>query len=159
MPLTTAQAAILRTDINSNADALALKTAGNIAGLADLYNAIDVAFFVWKTNVPISHVGDAIVASELAGLTGLNVDRLSCIAQLSPMGLNPSKADRRTAFDDIFSGAGGVNTRAALLVLWKRNARRIEKLFATGGNGQNATPATLVYEGVVTFDDIHLAVD
>lgn len=158
MPLTTAQAATLRADIDANPDALALKQAGNIAGLAALYNTFDGTYFVWKTTVPIRDVGDAIVATELAGLTGLNIDRLSCIAQLSQMGINASKADRRAAFDDIFSGAGGANTRAALLVLWKRTARRIEKLFATG-TGTTGSPATLTFEGQVTGDDIHLAVD
>lgn len=59
----------------------------------------------------------------------------------------------RAFFDDVFSGAGGTNTRAALLVLWKRLATRIEKLFATG-TGSDAVPATLVFEGEVSVQDI-----
>ncbi len=56
-------------------------------------------------------------------------------------GVNPSLADRRQCFDDIFSGAGGATTRANLLALWKRLATFAQKLFSTG-TGSDAVPAT-----------------
>ena len=89
-------------------------------------------------------------------LSSLNATRLQTIALYSPAGINPSMSDRRTFFDDVFSGAGGVNTRAKLLALWKRNANRGEKLFATGA-GSDAVPATLVIEGTIAVQDILLA--
>ena len=89
----------------------------------------------------------------VAGLSTLNATRLQTIAQYSPAGINPSTADRRAFFDDVYSGAGGVLTRAKLLILWKRFALRGEKLFATG-TGTDLLPATLVFEGRVTNTDV-----
>lgn len=114
------------------------------------------AFTVWKTNVSITKVGDNIVATELAGLSTLNATRLQTIAVFSTEGVNPSLADRRAFFDDVFSGAGGTATRAKLLVLWKRLATRAEKLFATG-TGSDASPATVTFEGKITFTDVEAA--
>jgi hypothetical protein len=52
-----------------------------------------------------------------------------------------SLADRRNAFNDIFSGAGGATTRASLLALWKRLATNAQKLFSSG-TGSDPAPAT-----------------
>jgi hypothetical protein len=70
--------------------------------------------------------------------------------------VNPSIASNRAFFDDVFSGAGGTNTRAALLALWKRLATRGEKLYATG-TGSDASPATLVVEGAISARDVEEA--
>jgi hypothetical protein len=111
------------------------------------------AFIVWKSSVSLTAIGDKINGNELEGLASLPMTRLQTIALFSPGGVNPSLADRRAFFDGVFSGAGGTNTRASLLALWKRTARRIEKLYATG-TGSDASPATLVYEG--TLDSSHV---
>lgn len=111
---------------------------------------------VWKTSVPIGDVGKAFVGSELAGLTTLNHTRLQTLAIYLSAGVNPSLASNRQFFDDIFSGAGGVNTRAALLALWKRVATRGERVFATG-TGSDASPAVLVMEGLIDTDDVEAA--
>lgn len=111
---------------------------------------------VWKTNVAIGDVGKAFVGSELAGLTSLNHTRLQTLAIYLSSGVNPSLAGNRQFFDDIFSGAGGTGTRAALLVLWKRVATRGERLFATG-TGSDAVPATLVVEGTFDPEDVQKA--
>jgi hypothetical protein len=82
------------------------------------------------------------------------------VVVLSQTGINPSLADRRQFFDDIFSGAGGVNTRANLLALWKELATRAQKLFSTG-TGTDAAPATTaanIGQGFrLTFDDVTAA--
>lgn len=103
----------------------------------------------WKTNVPMLRVGDNFNGTELAGLSSLNHTRLQTVVTLSASGVNPSLADRRAFFDDIFSGAGGVNTRTALATLWKRTMTVGENLFKTG-TGSTASPATL---GVRTGGD------
>jgi len=122
--------------------------------IAKSMNAVaSPAFTVWKTQVPITVVGDNIVATELAGLSSLNATRLQTIALFSGTGVNPSLADRRAFFDDVFSGAGGVLTRAKLLALWKRLAKRAEKLFSTG-TGSDADPATLTFEGDLSYQDV-----
>jgi hypothetical protein len=125
--------------------------------ITEYYNALaSPAFTVWKTHVTTTEVGDVIVATELAGMTSLNLDRLRAIVALSTDGVNPSKADRRAFFDDVFSGAGGVGTRAALLALWKRLATRAEQLFATG-TGSDADPATMTLEGAINKGEVETA--
>jgi hypothetical protein len=71
-------------------------------------------------------------------------------------GVNPSLPDCRQFFDDIFSGAGGTNTRANLLALWKRLATRAEKLYATG-TGSDPSPAVMVVEGAISYQDVMIA--
>jgi len=113
-------------------------------------------FTVWRTLVSINEIGDKLNGTELAGLTTANQTRLQTIALFSESGVNPSLADRRQFFDDIFSGAGGTTTRANLLALWKRPATRAEKLFATG-TGSTGSPATMTFEGKLFFQDVETA--
>ena len=111
------------------------------------------SFTVWKTNVSIKDIGDKLNGTEMAGLSSLNNTRLQTVVALSASGVNPSLIDRRQFFDDIFSGAAGVNTRTNLLALWKRDATVVEKLFATG-TGTSAVPATLVWDGSISYQDV-----
>lgn len=113
-------------------------------------------FTVWRTVVTINEVGNSFNATDLAGLTTLNNTRLQTLAIYLAGGVNPSLASVRQFFDDIFSGAGGANTRAALLILWKRLATRAEKLYATG-TGSDASPATLTAQGALTFAEVQAA--
>lgn len=158
MPLTTAQTVTLKAAILAETDPtfVALRTAGATGAMADWFNQAST-FTVWRTSVPISEIGDAVIATELVGLTALNLQRLQALTgDLAAGSINASIADRRSGFDQVFSGAGGAGTRAALLVLWKRLALRIEKLYATG-TGTNATPGTVVYEGTIRDADFVLA--
>ena len=149
--LTPAQMTALKANVVGTGDTNAKYQAGDLQGLADLYNAnASPTFTAWKTNVQLVSVGDNIVSTELASLSTLNATRLQTIALYSPNGVNPSMTDRRAFFDDIFSGAGGVNTRAKLLILWKRLSTRFEKVFATG-TGSDASPASIVIEGPVSY--------
>jgi hypothetical protein len=158
MALTTAQLQTLKAAIVADPilNALPNNSDGHFAIAAAMNLAASPAFIVWRTLVTLSAVGDNIIGSELAGLTSINLTRLQTILQLSPGGLNPSLADRRAFFDDVFSGAGGAGTRAKLLILWKRSATRAEKLFAVG-TGSDATPASLVFEGSLNTADIEAA--
>jgi hypothetical protein len=158
MPLTNGQLATLKAAIV--ADGTLNAKPNNADGNTEIAAAFNLtaapAFTVWKTKVAITEVGDNIVATELAGLSTLNATRLQTIAVFSPEGVNPSLADRRSFFSDVFSGAGGVLTTAKLLALWKRLAKRGEKLYATG-TGTDASPATLTFEGLLTFQDVEEA--
>jgi hypothetical protein len=162
MALTPQQLAALKADIL--ADTALAPQAGTPDGrfaIAAAYNVVLApAFTVWKKSVSIAEVGDKINATELGGLTTLNNTRLQTVVVLSQTGINPSLADRRQFFDDIFSGAGGVNTRANLLALWKELATRAQKLFSTG-TGTDAAPATTaanISQGFrLTFDDVTAA--
>jgi hypothetical protein len=156
--LTPAQLQTLKADIA--ADPVLSAKPMNSDGSYDIaaaYNASAApAFTVWRTNVSLKDVGEAMNSSEVAGLTTGNTSRLQVMAQFSGGTFNPSRTDTRAGFDSVFNGAGGANTRAALLVLWKRAATRAEKLFASG-TGSDATPATLGWEGTLSYQDVDQA--
>lgn len=172
--LTAAQLTTLRNDINANVTAIpaALVDCGGYVGvqvknvpnntdgnicLARFYNQdSSPAFIVWKTSVPLVTVGQTFNATELAGLTSLNTQRLQNLAAWLTTGVNPALTSVRQFFDDIFSGAGGTNTRAALLALWKRTSTRAERLYATG-TGSDASPGQLVFEGGISGSDVDQA--
>ncbi len=151
--LTTQQVATLRADILASEFAAQCVPSGdgpyNIAAAYNLPKS--PTFTVWKSNVTIRETGQAFNGAEWAGMTTANHTRLQTVAQFL-MSYNPSVQGVRDMFNDIWSGAGGVLTRASLLVLWKRNATRHEALFATG-TGSDASPATLVVEGALSPAD------
>ena len=152
MALTPAQYLTLKAAIAAETDPtfVAERINGETGAMAAFYNT-DSTFIVWKTLINLSTIGNAFVGTEFSGLTTANVSRLSALAEFSAQGINPSTADRRQMFADIF----GVNsaTNVALIALWKRAAKRGEQLFATG-TGTNATPGLLVFEGNISNDDI-----
>ena len=134
------------------------RTAGQAAPMTEWWNRESSPLkIVWRTSVSNEEIGDAMNGTEVAGLSSLNMQRAQMLANYSNGTQNPSRFDRRDAFDRIFSAAGGQNTRAALAVVWRRTCNRVESLFAVGV-GSDATPATLDYEGTVSQLDIARAV-
>lgn len=125
--------------------------AGDAAGLRTWLNTAGT-FVVWRTNVTNDELGDAMNGTEVAGLSSLNMQRLQVLAAYSGGSQNMARADRRAAFDAVFSGAGGATTRAAMAVLWKRSALRVEQALATG-TGTTGTPGLLTFEGAVSEVD------
>ncbi len=153
MSLTPEQKATLKSHILATPALEVIYTNGDLTGLEAALNADAApAFIVWKTSVPKNVVGKTFVASALAAITAGNNDKLANFAAWNET-VDPSRADQRAFFDDVFSVAAGASTRAALLVLWKRNATVTEKLFATG-TGNDGSPATMVFEGFVTVSDL-----
>jgi hypothetical protein len=69
--------------------------------------------------------------------------------------VNPSLANVRQAFADIFSGgtAPAPANRTHLLAIARRQATRAERLFATG-TVSTATPGFFTFEGAVTTNDL-----
>jgi hypothetical protein len=158
MALTSAQLVTLKADIlaDGTLNAFPNNDDGNLA-IAAAYNATaSPAFTVWKSLVSIQATGQAFNGTELAGLTTANLTRLQTLAQYLDQGYNSALPDVRQFFNDVWSGAGGANTRANLLVLWKRLATRGEKLYATGP-GTDPSPATLVFEGQISKTDVNSA--
>ena len=155
MALTIAQLATLKADILADPVLNAQpNTPDGADAIAQVYNAKAIpTFTVWKTLVSISEAGRKFNGVELGGLTTANHTRLQTIAAFLVEGVNPSLPDNRAFFDDVFSGAGGALTRAALLALWKRPALRLEKLFATGV-GSDASPATMIVEGTTNYEEV-----
>lgn len=158
MALTNAQNALIKAAIIADPvlNAHPANEDGAFAIKTELNKIAAPSFTVWKRNVSIEEIGDNFAGGELAGMTTGNQTRLQTIAAYSSAGVNPSLIDRRNFFDDVFSGAGGTITRGKLLILWKRLATRAEKILSTG-TGTDATPATLGFEGELSYQDIIIA--
>lgn len=154
MHMTPAQLTALRAHIDASPDLNTFpnNADGNYAIAALLNMPASPAFTVWKTDVPRNEVGKTFIASALAAITAGNNDKLANFAVWNES-VNPSRADQRQFFDDVFSVAAGASTRAALLLLWKRLATRVEKLYASG-TGSDAAPASLTFEGSVSHQDV-----
>lgn len=156
--------------------------------IATLYNQmVSPSFYVYRTNIPVQEVFDAIVWANFTPADAVPTDtalnnaifqsrQIACQTkqmnvQTMLMGqsvLNGAKANIRAGLQDALTNIpSGVNgaTRAAGWVTVRDNvlarpARRIEKLYAdtSGGNGSTAsTAATLTYEGTVTGSDVEQA--
>lgn len=71
--------------------------------------------------------------------------------------VNPSLANVRQAFTDIFSGTGNAAAnRTHLATVARRRAKRGERLFTTG-TGSTGSPGLLVFEGDFRLQDIEAA--
>ena len=158
MPLTTAQQAALKAAILADPVLNAFPNTGDGAyAIRDLLiKEFTPDFIVWKSKVPIGAIGVGFNSAELGGLTTANTNRLIALAHYLLDGINPSIPANRAFFDDIFNGAGGVLTRASLAVLWKRKATYIEKILASG-TGTDALPATMLFEGGLSHDEVFAA--
>lgn len=159
MALTSAQYATLKAAILADPTLNAYPNTddGNYDMCAQKLNvAASPAWVVWRDDVSILETGQTFNGAEWAGLTSANISRLACVASYLLEGYNAAKADVRAMFDDIWSGAGGANTRTALLALWKRNALLGEKILATG-TGSTASPATMGYVGNISPTDVQIA--
>lgn len=144
--LTTAQINALRTGACADTGAAKpLMLAGNEPALLAWFNS-DSGFVVWRTFVSNEELGDAMNGTEVAGLSSLNMQRLQVLAAYSRDGQNMARADRRAAFDSVFSGAGGQTTRAAMATLWKRTATHAERILGSG-TGTTGSPGLVTFEG------------
>jgi hypothetical protein len=162
MPLSTEQkqtlAAAIRNSSNPTIAALAVSRENDQA-ITDWCNTAST-YVVWKTFVAKAQVGKTFVATALAAITAGNNDKLTSYAAWNPEGVDPSRADTRAFFDDIFSVAAGASTRAALLALWKRFATNAERAFITAtGAGTDQTPGLLIWEGTVSLLEVSQALN
>ncbi len=159
MSLTTAQYTTLKNAILADPTLNAFPNTSD--GNFDLARKLSIelqppgTFIVWRRRVPLTELGDAMVATEVAGLTTANLTRLQVYAEYSTAGINASQ-NTSDGFDSIFSGAGGAGTRTALHPVWRRAATRIENILSTG-TGSDASPATMGYEGVISASDVTIA--
>lgn len=160
MNLTPAQLQTLKTWLDTNAVGVQDEQAASLLNAAASPN-----FWVWKSNVGLAETGMAIVMSEVGGLTTANTNRLQVSFQVRPGGFTPADQADRSLFGSVFSAAGGVLTRTAVLSKWQRLATVAEKLFASGTGTQatglntdgavtGGSPGTLGAEGAVTSANV-----
>lgn len=159
MSLTNAQLTTLKADIAAkhasgqpfeNIDPNDLSRDAN-QFIADWYNG-DSSAWTWKSNSTPDEVGMAIDLGEVGGLTTAESNRLSVSFQIRPGGFDPSLQSDRALFGDLFSAAGGVVTRPALIAIWQRMATRGEQLLAASGAGTEVT-GDLESDGSVSAGD------
>lgn len=156
MALNTSQLLLVKAEIladpvlNAEPD-----TADGAFAIAQKLNLLAVpAFIVWRTNVPRADCKKAMVWTEfIARLPG---ERESWQFMLADGSINAAEVNIRQGINDIFSGPGGAGSRANLLAIAKRSARRIEKILATGP-GTDPAPATMEFEGTISFGEVQTA--
>lgn len=154
MALTTGQLATLKADIIVNFPSVPNNDDGNFE-IAAAYNlAATPAWIVWKTALETKTIFDALEWTAFIARSAGERDAFQLMMRNGV--INPSQANVRQGISDIFSGPGGATQRASLLALAKRSATRAEKLFSTG-TGTDLSPATLTFEGNLSFADISAA--
>lgn len=168
MPLTSSQLATLKADIEADATLNAKpKTADASYEIAAVYNAAAAPdFWVWRTSVTKEELTNSVSVDGTtfnwtgAGFIARSQGERDAWRELFSRGgaVDPSKANVRQAFADIFSGttAPAPANRTHLQTVARRKATRAEKLFATG-TGSTASPATMSFEGRITPDDVQAA--
>jgi|SRR5215471_9429596 len=165
--LSDAQYKALNTDITvtNQAEFATLVAAAHHAAIADAYNVVQSAFWVWKVQLAEKDIYEATAYDgstwNWTTYIGQSVQERDGWEVMNRSGqINPSLAQVRSAYDKIFSGTGASATqRSYLYAISKRQALRGEALFAdtSAGGGQQATPATMVYVGSLTALDVYYA--
>lgn len=185
MNLTAAQLATLKSTIQADSVLLALRTTpggadGNQA-IADAFNVVDNAFFVYRTNVPVLDIFDQITWANFTPPIADPIDATAaylnrCVAcqgkqfniQIILQGqstINASKANVRAGLQDALTNVPGGVAGALVSAGWvsvrdnalARKATRGEKLFATGNGTTAALAATMAVEGAMTGANIEAA--
>lgn len=160
MQLTTTQLQTLKTAIQAETDPefVGYRNAGDNAGMSNWYNEAS-AFVVYKTSETMAAIGATINYVAFEALTTANLEKINTFSRLNQTTVPPNKADIRSFWANVFSGAlggQGQATRDALDALWKRFATRGERLYATG-TGTTLSPGALVFEGSISTDDVRAA--
>ena len=171
MNLTSTQKATLKSDIlaDGSLSSLPNNDAGN-ALIAAAYNAVASpnywAFRTDLTRAVIYHeIGPEGTTWSWTTYKNQQVAEQNAWVQMF-MGdlVNFSKPNLRAGVDAIFSGSGApASQRAHVAAMGRRQATRVEKLFAAataGGAGQRGStgnPDTLTLEGAITATDVEEA--
>jgi len=158
--LTTEQKTLLAADVAADPAFDSLPhTADGAYAIAEAYAlTIDNAFIVWKSSV----TNDEIMQN---GFDWTQVDNQTVgkariwewMFSNDQRTVNPSKLNVRAGIDEAWKGtAAMLAVRAAIYVHCKRVANRAEKLFSTG-TGTDASPATMGFEGKMSYHDVQQA--
>lgn len=156
MSLTPAQNLLIKNAVLADPILAAIpSTFDGRYAIADALNLIsEPAFVVWRTDVPTRDVKKAVVWTEYIGRS---VGEQGAFSLMISSGIiDTSQVNVRQGLADIFSGPSGAGSRTALLAIAKRSARRIEKILATG-TGTDASPATMGFEGAISYMEIYEA--
>lgn len=164
--LTTAQKTTLKTDILADPafNGVPNSSDGHFA-IAEAYNQVVAPdFWVWRSAVTKAELTNATSVDGTtfnwtgAGFITRSQGERDAWRELftgSENTVNPSLPSVRQALGDIFSGgtAPAPANRTHLLTIARRKASRIEKLLGSG-TGSTASPATMTFEGPLSYQDV-----
>lgn len=161
--LTPAQLVTLAAHINASLDPLviAARNAGADNELARLYNLeASPAFVVWRTSVSRAEIynntsAEGTTWSWTFYKNQSAVEQNSWVQMFMGDQADFSKPNLRAGITVIFTAASAANATHALAI-GKRNARLVERIFATG-TGTTQSPATMAFEGTIDADHIAAA--
>lgn len=110
-------------------------------------------WIVWKTNVTRKEVLQN--GFDWTRLDNLSVGKARIWSDIFVDGaLDASRPNVRTGIEAVWVGTqADLDVRAAVYVHCKRQATRIEKLLSTG-TGTSAVPATMGFEGSISYQDV-----
>ena len=158
MPLTPAQQLVIKTTVESDLTLNALPhTADGAYAIADALAVTAVPdFIVWKTNIDPNEIMKN--GMDWTQVDNLSIGKARIWEWLTALGvINASKINVRAGIDAAWVGtAAMLAVRAAVYVHCKRKANRAEKALAVG-TGTDLSPATMAFEGGLTYQEIMLA--
>ena len=162
--MTPAQLATLKTAILAETDAafVALRNSGATGAMAEFYNVTATpAFYVFRRSLSRHSIltetsDDATTFAWAAGayITRSQGERDAFREMFNSTGaVDPSLPTIQAAFNDIFSGAGGVGNRAHIQAMGRRPVLHGERLYATG-TGSKVAPGIAIFEGNIRNEDV-----
>lgn len=158
--LTPSQKTALKAYIEADATLNALPRNGDgYYEMARLLNLeVTPAFTVWKTSVPVEDIMRN--GMDWTRVDNLTVGKSRIWDWMTKLGtINASKTNIRAGIDAAWVGtAADLAVRATVYTHCKRNATVFEKLFATG-TGTVESPATMVLESPVSYQDVGEAIN
>lgn len=158
MALTPEQQAVLKAYILADPTLNAYQNTsdGNYDLAIKLTELAVPGFIVWRTAVD----PDEIMRNGMdwTRVDNLSVGKARIWDWLTKLGkFDVSKANIRAGIDATWVGtAADLAVRATVYTHCKRSANLVEKLFATG-TGTDGSPATMVIEGQLTYQEIQTA--
>jgi hypothetical protein len=156
MSLTPDQLTTLKADIAADGTLSGIpNTPDGAFQIADIYNQDTAGFYVWKTSLSNYEVRKNIVWTEYIASSSQD-EKMAFELMLSNGQIDPSDINVRSGIATIFGSPQQATTRDQILAISQRIANRIEELFATG-TGSQVDPATMVFEGSLTYQDVYKA--
>ena len=156
--LTSQQQAIVKSYVQADATLNAIPhTADGAYAIADALGMVaSPAFIVWRTDTKPDEIMKGGI--DWTRVDNLSVGKARIWEWLTGLGvINASKVNVRAGIDATWVGtAADLAVRATVYTYCKRSASILEKILSTG-TGSDATPATMGYEGTVTYQEVQLA--
>lgn len=160
--MTPAQLQTLKTELTTDPNGVGYAAMSD-SQAADALNGNHPSFWVWRTSVSKDEFLNSTSRTGTTfnwtgnGFITRSTGELAAFRELfnGRGAVNPSQANVRQAFTDIFSGTGNAAAnRTHLGVVSRRLATRAERLFATGAGTDDNSAGLLVFAGLVSHSDV-----